>query len=637
MAEQRKPKTPKEPEKPEEAKEAKQPKAPRRPQDKMQYILATDVGSTTTKARFFRRTESNEWRFVVAGEAPTTVESPYEDVTLGVRNSVREVEELTGHQILSPNGTGVIVPYDGKSGVDLYCTTSSAGGGLQMVVAGVVKIVTAESANRAALGAGAIVMNVFASDDGTPPYQKVQFIRNLRPDMILMAGGTDGGVRDHVLEMAELLKAANPKPRLGAMYSLPLIYAGNRDLRSEMDQILGESFALDIVDNIRPVMELENSEPARRAVHELFMEHVMSHAPGYAKLMKWTDIDIMPTPAGEGLAMQLIANNLRVNTLGVGLGGATTNIYSVVDGKFVRSVSANLGMSYSICNVLKEAGIDNIMRWLPFELTSDEVGARLMNKMIRPTTIPHTLEELILEHACAREALRLGLVHHRSIATRLKGVKKVHDIGDMFSQELGEESYIQMMNIQVVAGTGGLLSHSPRRIQSLLILTDAFQLEGVTRVFQDSVFMMPHLGILSTVYPEAAWQIFDKDCLVRLGTVIAARGQGTPGEDMMTVTLEAPDSPPQKAAVRFGEIRRIPLPRDQTVTATISPQKKFDVGEGPGRERTSELMGGEVGIILDARGRPLTLPEDPKTRMESLRRWFGELDVYPREDESNWK
>jgi len=498
-----------------------------------------------------------------------------------------------------------------------------------MVVAGVVKIGTAESANRAALGAGAIVMNVFATDDGTPTYQKVQLIRSLRPDMVLMAGGTDGGVKDHVLETAEMLKAANPKPRLGAMYKLPLIYAGNKDLHPEMKDLLGGAFALEIVDNIRPIMEMENSEPARRAVHELFMEHVMSHAPGYNKLMKWTDVDIMPTPAGEGLAMQLIAKNLNANTLGVGLGGATTNIYSIVEGKFVRSVSANLGMSYSICNVLKEAGIENIMRWLPFEMTREEVGSRLMNKMIRPTTIPHTLKELILEHACAREALRLGLVHHRSIATRLKGIRRVHDIGDLFSQEVVEESYIKMMNIGVVAGTGGLLSHSPRRVQALLILNDAFQLEGVTRVFQDSVFMMPHLGVLSTVYPEAAWQIFDKDCLVRLGTVIAARGLAQAEEEVMTVNLEMPDSTAIEEHMKFGEIKRISLSQAQQAKATIVPKKGFDIGAGPGHKLQSAIIGGEVGVVLDARGRPLTLPEDDNARREYLRKWIEALGLYP--------
>ena len=117
-----------------------------KPTEEMQFIIATDVGSTTTKARFFHK-KDGEWRFLVAGEAPTTVEAPYEDVTLGVQNAVREVEELTGHKLLAPEG-GMIIPFDGEKGVDLYCTTSSAGGGLQMMVAGLIKSMTAESANR---------------------------------------------------------------------------------------------------------------------------------------------------------------------------------------------------------------------------------------------------------------------------------------------------------------------------------------------------------------------------------------------------------------------------------------------------------------------------------------------------------
>jgi len=470
----------------------------RKPLDEMQYILATDVGSTTTKARFFYKTEG-EWRFLVAGEAPTTVEAPFEDVTMGVQNAVREVEELIDHKILASDGSGIVVPYDGNIGVDLYVTTSSAGGGLQMMVAGLIKTMTAESANRAALGAGAIVMDVIAQDDGRKVFQKIQRIRSLRPDMILLAGGTDGGATARVIEIVELIKAAEPKPRLGVAYKLPIVYAGNKDMRPKVQELMGEEFALDMVDNIRPVLELENTEPARRAVHELFMEHVMSHAPGYSKLMKWTDVDIMPTPAGEGIAMQLIASSFKENVLGVGLGGATTNIYSVVDDRFVRSVSANLGMSYSVTNVMKEAGIENIMRWLPFDLDEEDVSSRLMNKMIRPTTIPQTLEDLIVEHSVAREALRLGLVHHRTIATRLKGIQVERDIASMFEQQL-EETYIKMMEIDIFAGTGGLLSHAPERIQSMFILTDAWQPEGVTKMFQDSVFMMPHLGVLSTVY-----------------------------------------------------------------------------------------------------------------------------------------
>ena len=600
----------------------------RKPIEEMEYIMATDVGSTTTKARFFKRMDNGEWRFVVAGEAPTTVEAPYEDVTLGVRNAVREVEELTGHQILSLDGSGILVPYDGKGGVDLYCTTSSAGGGLQMMVAGVITTMTAASANRAALGAGAIVMDIIAVDDGRPDFEKIKRVRSLRPDMILLAGGTDGGATEHVLSIAELIRAAEPKARLGISYELPLVYAGNKDLRPRINEMMEKAFALDIVDNLRPVLEMENTEPARRAVHELFMEHVMSHAPGYSKLMKWTDVDIMPTPAGEGLAIQLIAKTFERNTIGVGLGGATTNIYSIFDGKFVRSVSANLGMSYSICNVLKEATMPNIMRWLPFDLDEEEVGARLSNKMIRPTTIPQTLEELIVEHAVAREALRLGLEHHRSIATRLKGIQIARSLGDIFKQEVAE-SYIDMMKIYIVAGTGGLLSHAPRRIQSHLILTDAFQPEGVTWLFQDSVFMMPHLGVLSTVYPEAAWQIFDKDCLVRLGTVVAPRGTAVEGQEVMTVNIEMPDGSTREESVKFGDLICIPLEEGAEAKVVVDPSKDFDMGMGPDHEVKRTLMGGKGGVILDGRGRPLQLPEDDKKRKETLLKWIKALELYP--------
>jgi len=593
----------------------------------MQYILATDVGSTTTKARLFHR-KDGEWRFLVAGEAPTTVEAPYEDVTMGVQNAVREIEEITGHKILSPDGSGIVVPYNGTMGVDLYCTTSSAGGGLQMMVAGLITTMTAESANRAALGAGAIVMDVIARDDGRMAHEKIQRIRSLRPDMILLAGGTDGGASSHVLELAELIKASEPKPRLGVAYELPLIYAGNKVLRPQIKELLNEGFALDIVDNIRPVLAEENTEPARRAVHELFMEHVMSHAPGYTKLMKWTDVDIMPTPAGEGIAIQLISDTYKENVLGVGLGGATTNVYSVVDGRFVRSVSANLGMSYSVTNVMKEAGIDNIMRWIPFDLDKEEVSSRLMNKMIRPTTIPQTLEDLIVEHSVAREALRLGLAHHRTIATRLKGVNIKRTIADIFDQAI-EESYVKMMSIDILAGTGGLLSHAPRRIQSMFILTDAWQPEGITKMFQDSVFMMPHLGVLSTVHKEAAWNVFDKDCLIRLGTCVAPAGTAELGEPVMKVEITMPGGETLVEELSIGDLKLIPLAEGEEAKAIITPAKLFDMGDGPGKAVEKTITGGVAGVLLDARGRPLYLPENDAERKELLLKWFRALDLYP--------
>lgn len=595
--------------------------------EKINVILATDCGSTTSKARFFKKM-GNEFRFVASGEAPTTVEAPFEDVTLGVKNAVREVEELIGHRMLAPEG--IVCPTKAENeGVDLYVTTSSAGGGLQMMVAGVVKSMTAESAQRAALGAGAIVMDVIAVDDGRRLHEKIDRIRYLRPDMILVAGGTDGGTISHVVEISELIDAADPKPRLGAAFQLPIVYAGNQYARKYIKENLDEKFALKIVDNIRPVLEMENSEPARNAIHELFMEHVMSHAPGYNKLMTWTPVPIMPTPAAEGRMFRAIAETYKANVIGVGLGGATTNLYSVYEGKFVRTVSANLGMSYSVCNVLKEAGVNNIIRWIPFDVDEVEVRNRLRNKMIRPTTIPQTLEDIAVEHATAREALRLGFAHHKLLARPLRGIQRSRTIADIFEQRTFEETYIDMLKIDWLAGTGGLLSHAPRRAQAALMLIDGFQPEGITKLAQDSVFMMPHLGVLSTVHPKAALEIFEKDCLVRIGTCIAPRGIGEEGEEALRIDIKVLEGSVTEERVKFGSIKKVQLEETETAEITIEPGGHFDVGNGPGRRRSAVIEGGVVGIIIDARGRPLTLPTDDEERKQKLVEWSKALEAYP--------
>ncbi len=589
-------------------------------------ILATDCGSTTTKARFFKKID-NEYRFVCSGEAPTTVETPYEDVTLGVRNAVREVEELSGYTLLDEKG--IITPNDGNKGVDIYITTSSAGGGLQMMVFGVMKHVTAESAERAALGAGAIVMDVVSSDDGRPVYEKIREIRYLRPDMILFAGGTDGGNITHTTELAEILASADPKARLGEDYTLPIIFAGNKDAREIIKKTLRE-FTVTVVDNIRPKIDLENVFPARGAIHECFMEHVMSHAPGYNKLMKWTETPIQPTPMAEGIMMLNYSNMTGMNVIGVGLGGATTNVYSVYEGRFVRTVSANLGMSYSICNVLKEAGLKNIKRWIPFDIGENELINMMSNKMIRPTTLPQTLDELVIEQALAREALRLGFSHHKLLTTGLRGVGlKDRGIDRMWEiqQQIGQ-SYLDPMNLNVFLGTGGLLSRAPRRSQSCLVLIDGFQTEGVTKLCCDSVFMIPHLGVLSTINQDIAFEIFQKDCLVHLGTCIAPKGYDAQNEEI-TVELTLPEKKGETVTVEQGSIKVIPLETGKVADVNIIPSRKWDVGAGAGHSLTKKVEGGVVGIVIDGRGRPLTLPENETKRRREIIEWFTALDMYP--------
>ena len=600
-------------------------------------VIATDCGSTTTKAILIERNAAGEYRLTCRGEAPTTVEAPIEDVTRGVVNAVREIQELRGRQFLSdgsaahphgPDGPTILRPEVDGVGTDLYISTSSAGGGLQMMVAGVVANMTAESATRAALGAGAIVMDAIAVNDRRLPHEKIERIRQLRPDMILLAGGTDGGTRKHVVAIAELLRAAQPRPRLGAGFDLPVIYAGNKAVRADVARILEGQVALQVVDNLRPTLESEHLGPARDAIHDVFMEHVMAQAPGYSKLMSWSDAPIMPTPGAMGLIIQALAARDRVHVVGVDIGGATTDVFSVFDGIFNRTVSANLGMSYSVSNVLAEAGLAAIQRWVPFDLDAAELRDRIGGKMIRPTTIPETLDELKIEQAIAREALRLSFVQHKQFAVKLRGGQQARSIADAFAQD-ASDSLVDLMKLDLLVGSGGVLSHAPRRAQSMLMMIDAFQVEGITEIAVDSIFMMPHLGVLSTIHPAAATEVFEKDCLVRLGTCVAPVGAVRSGP-LCTVVVARDGGARDEVVLTPGALRVIRLGVDQRATLTVTPVRGVDVGAGPGERVERAITGGEVGIVLDGRGRrPMAIPEARAARVTTSAAWSDALSLYP--------
>lgn len=596
--------------------------------DQINVILATDCGSTTTKAILIEKIDG-EYRQTYRGEAPTTVEEPAADVTVGVTNAVAEIGELAGRKLLDENGQ-IIRPANGNVGCDIYISTSSAGGGLQMLVAGVVREMTAASAKRAALGAGAIVMDTLAANDKRKPFEQIQRIRELRPDMILLAGGTDGGTRKHIVQLAELIAPAKPQPRFGEKYRMPVIYAGNTEAWELVQETFDDDVELSQTENVRPTLDVENLGPARDKIHDLFLEHVMAHAPGYDKLISWTDAPIMPTPGAVGNILREIAERENINAVGVDIGGATTDVFSVFEGTFNRTVSANLGMSYSISNVCAEATMENILRWVHLEMNERELRNRVKNKMIRPTTIPQTLEALVFEQAVAREALRLAYLQHKEFATTLKGVQQQRTVGDLFVQDSSGASIVNNMTLDLLVASGGVLSHAPRMEQTAAMLIDAFEPEGFTTLAKDSIFMMPHLGVLAQVHSQAALEVFERDCLIYLGTCVAVAGR--PKAEKPAFKFKITGDMQAEGTVMAGQLQHFPLTADQKATVRIEPVRGLDCGNGRGRPIEKQVRGGTVGLILDGRGRPLHVGGETGASSAEVRSWVESLQLFESTD-----
>jgi hypothetical protein len=188
------------------------------------------------------------------------------------------------------------------------------------------------------------------------------------------------------------------------------------------------------------------------------------------------------------------------------------------------------------------------------------------------------------------------------------------------------------MTLDLIVGSGGVLSHAPRRQQTVLMLMDAFLPEGITKIAVDSIFMTPHLGVLAEIHPEAAKEVFDKDCLKHLATVVAPVGKIKPGKISLHAEIELPDGTLFKEDIPFGEIKLLECAEGQVAKAKLRPGKGLDIGAGKNQPIEKELTGGVVGIVLDTRGRrPFVLPTDTNTRIKSLKKWMKVMKIYPDE------
>jgi uncharacterized protein (TIGR01319 family) len=564
----------------------------------MSALAVVDVGSTSTKVVRLLPGPDGRLRVAARAEAPTTVEEPARDVMVGV------------DEALSAAGAAD----------DPLIATSSAGGGLQMVVTGLVGALTGASAQRAALGAGAAVMGVIAGDDGRDALERIALLRELRPDIILVSGGTDDGNPSQSLALCEMVAAARVQSRLGR--PVPVIYAGNARAQELVRRVLEPVCPVVCVDNLRPTLERENLAPVRDAVHRVFLEHVMAHAPGYEGLLARTGRRMEPTPAAVGRVMRVLAEHYRVNILGCDVGGATTDVFSVIDGQYTRTVSANLGMSYSLPNVVRQAGLPAIARWLPEPVREDELRNALLNKMVQPTTLPDEPGDLALEQAVAREVLRAAFAHHRTLAVGLRGVRRQAGFETLFTEARTGEPLIRPGNVEVVIGSGGVLAHAPHPAQALLMLLDGFELGGYFRCYLDGGYLLPQLGAVGAVQPEAMEPILFRDCLKPLATCIVPFGRRTWPGSLGTVRLRRAGGTVE-AELRPGRVTRLPLPPGERAQMEVLPRAGVDVGRGPGQPLRDEVAGALLGLVLDGRGRdPLAEPSP-----ERCAEWLAALQA----------
>jgi hypothetical protein len=248
----------------------------------------------------------------------------------------------------------------------------------------------------------------------------------------------------------------------------------------------------------------------------------MQQAPGYKALSSGVSDPVIPTPLGVMQALKLIAEVTKKNILAVDIGGATTDVYSNIFGSFYRTVSANYGMSYNLCNVFASANRTQLKHWLHPDLSEAALRDYLANKMLNPTVNPTNDVTLHIEQALARPALQLSLKQHIQMNFSIEHIGHFLKIKDpeydpfheqFFRDKLNEQRQFCLQDFDIIIGAGGVISHAPTARQAAIMLIDGLQPRGATEIWRDKHFITPHLGKLSQVDNNAALELLKTDCL----------------------------------------------------------------------------------------------------------------------------
>ncbi len=568
-------------------------------------ILAIEVGAATTRAVLFDVVEG-QYRFVASGQAPTTAEAPFKDIGIGVREAILSLQNITGSTLLGQDNDLIAPAQPDGSGVDAVIATISAGPAVRTVIVGLLADVSLQSARRLAETTYTRIVDTLDLTDHRKPDQQLDSIVRSRPDLVILTGGTDGGASRSILKMLEAVGLAC---YLMPMEKRPMVlYAGNQKLANDVQELLGgHAGKLQISPNIRPSLEIEDLGPASSELASLVVQLRQRQLKGVEELNMWAGGNILPTTYAQGRMIRFLSR-LYESThglLSVNVGASATSVAAGLGDQLSLGTYPQFGLGESLAGLLQHTELDEIMRWLPLDISPNTLREYLFQKSLYPSSISATIDEQAIEQAVARQVLYLAVQAARRDFPAL-------------SRSQAET----LPRLDLILAGGGAVSDSSSLGQSLLLLLDAVQPVGIMPILIDKNNLLSLLGVAAARNQYLPVQVIDSGAFIGLGTIISVNASANYGEQVLRGKLTYEDGTDARVDVKFGGLEILPLPSGKTARLSLQPLSRADAGLGPGRSGVISITGGAMGVIIDARGRPLRLPSDPVRRRELIKKWY---------------
>ena len=570
-------------------------------------LLAVDIGTVTTRAALFDVVEGF-YRFIASGQAPSTAAAPYKDLSEGVHRAIENLQTITGRKILGEN-QNLIIPADQGRGVDIFAATFSAGSALKTVVVGLLNDVSVESAQRLARTTYTRVVETIGLNDKRKPEQQIDSILRLRPDLILLAGGTDNGATLAVKHLIETVGLA--------CYILPvenrpaLLFAGNKNLAEEIKNSLQNlTSSLSISPNIRPDLETEDLQPAQNALARLYTQVRRSQMSGVDELNSLAGNTLMPTAYAEGRIIRFLSQvyDSAKGILGVDLGASAATLAAAFGGELTLGVYPQLGLGEDLSSLLRFTSMNEIIKWIPLDIPADTVRDYLYQKSIYPATLPATPEDLAIEQALARQTLYLA----------------INSLSRDFPRQAHRAAPALVPFFEPILACGSVITRAPTLGQSLLILLDGIQPVGISTLILDQNNLLPALGAAASRNSILPIQILESGAFLGLATVVAPYTNARPDTPILNGRLVYQNGNESRVNIKQGSLEVFPLPVGQSGRLYLELYHHTDIGFGPGNtsEKGIPITGTALGLVIDARGRPLSLPSDAARRRDTVKKWL---------------
>lgn len=572
-------------------------------------LLAVEVGEITTRAVLFDVVEGR-YRFIALGSVSTTAKVPLRNVAAGVKLAIRQLEKISGRKFLRGDGSLLTPTQADGQGIDLFVVTTSAGPPLKIVAFGLLQDVSLASACELAETIYAQVIEKISLNDHRKPEDQLDAIIGFRPDVIILAGGTEGGAKKSLTELVEIVSLAcaflpeDQRPEV--------LYVGNKVMADEIQDRLGSISHLHFAANIRPSLDYEQIEPAQIALADIFRLLRKRQINGFSELDSWSGNQLTPTATAFGRVIRFLSKvyDPGKGVLGIDVGASATTIAAAFSGELSLRVFSPLGMGEGLQGVTDRISLEQIAQWLPLEVGEEYLQDYIHNKIHSPGSLPVTQEELAIELALARQVIRQAIQRTQSDSLPLK-----------FEVKSGV-----LPAFEPILAAGSVITRAPSYGQSLLLLLDALQPTGITTFVLDQSNLTAPLGAASVFNPLLVVQILESSAFLSLATIISPVVSASPGTPVMHVRVIYESGDEVSFEVKYGTLEALPLPMGQSARIRIQPMQRADVGMGgPGRGGTVRVVGGALGVVIDARGRPLQLPDDAGRRRELFKKWLWTL------------